>query len=154
METPAGRGRFAPRAWRDRIRRRFGDAVRLRACPRRLPPPGEPGGLTETLGLTPPAAADSGGLVLWVTIAIILGSKARWWELDLRVHRGAGQLLLAGRDPHLLHYTRHRLPFIYPPFSLLAPSPLSALAWPLEATLWGPPCPACSSECRTSGHGS
>lgn len=75
-------------------------------------------------------------LVPWVIVAFV---EVRWggrWNLDLHVYRDAAHALLAGGRPFATRFTVHRLYFTYPPFALLAMTPLAILPWPAVATAW------------------
>jgi alpha-1,2-mannosyltransferase len=66
--------------------------------------------------------------VLWLLVGGYMLRWGRSWNLDLRVYRGAGHLLLHGGRPYGATFTDKHLAFTYPPFALLALNPLA----------WGP----------------
>jgi alpha-1,2-mannosyltransferase len=76
------------------------------------------------------------GLLLLITA----GYLAHWGRrdgLDLQVYRAAITAWRSGHDPYAGRFTAHHLPFTYPPFSLLALSPLSWAPFGLtQIILW------------------
>jgi alpha-1,2-mannosyltransferase len=69
--------------------------------------------------------------------AIYLWAWGRRDGLDLRVYRDSVAAWRSGHDPYLATLTASRLPFTYPPFALLALSPLTWASFPVtQWLLW------------------
>jgi alpha-1,2-mannosyltransferase len=71
-----------------------------------------------------PSRLLAAAAVAWTALGTYseLGTR---YSLDLHVYRSAAAALVAGRNPYLEVFTRHHLPFTYPPFALLTFLPLS-----------------------------
>ena len=75
-----------------------------------------------------------------VLIAAVLAAAIYLWVwgrrdgLDLRVYRDSVTAWRSGNNPYLASFTASRLSFTYPPFALLALSPLTWASFPV--TLW------------------
>ena len=75
------------------------------------------------------------GILLVVLIAYFF-LVARAYNLDLTVYRSAISWWWSGHDPYDHLYSVHQLAFTYPPFALLALSPLAAIPAGLAKLLW------------------
>ena len=75
-------------------------------------------------------------LVAWVASGAYMIFLAARWQLDLRVYRGAAQLLVHGGDPMTASFTPTRLEFTYTPFALLLFTGVSFGPFGLVETLW------------------
>jgi alpha-1,2-mannosyltransferase len=61
----------------------------------------------------------------------------RRYGLDLRVYRDSVSFWISGKNPYLATFTQSRLPFTYPPFALVALSPLTWASFPVvQCLLW------------------
>jgi alpha-1,2-mannosyltransferase len=87
--------------------------------------------------LAPRAASLSYAAAAAAAMAAVayLAVWARRYGLDLRVYRDAVLCWRAGRDPYLGIFTRSHLTFTYPPFALLALSPLTWMPLPVALCL-------------------
>ncbi len=98
--------------------------------------------------VTPPAGSDPGSrrgrvtpsialIVAAVSLGIALAYLAVWggrYGLDLHVYRDSVADWMNGHNPYRTSFTVHRLDFTYPPFALVALSPLD---WaPFTLTQW------------------
>jgi alpha-1,2-mannosyltransferase len=72
-----------------------------------------------------------------VTLTAYLAVWGKRYGLDLKVYRNAVSSWRSGQDPYLLTFTRSGLPFTYPPFALLALSPLALASFPVTQLLLG-----------------
>ncbi len=73
----------------------------------------------------------------WALVAFYLAHWGSNWALDLRVYRAAGHSLYDDGRPYTEQFTIHHLAFTYPPFALLALSPLSlGPLWAIKAFWW------------------
>ncbi len=81
----------------------------------------------------------------WLVIAaavLVLASityyflVARGYNLDLSVYRSSVHWWWSGHDPYGRFYTVHRLAFTYPPFALVALSPIAAVPSAASSLLW------------------
>jgi len=85
----------------------------------------------------PTAAIGIVAVLVWAVSALYVLRFGSSWHLDLRVYRAAGHELFAGGNPFVGVFTANNLPFTYPPFALLALSPLAFGPLGLiEATWW------------------
>ena len=73
--------------------------------------------------------------IAWTALGAYSGLGTRY-SLDLHVYRSAAAALVAGRNPYLEVFTRHHLPFTYPPFALLTFLPLSLGPDVLIEVMW------------------
>jgi alpha-1,2-mannosyltransferase len=73
---------------------------------------------------TYPRLLLAGSVVAWIALGAY-SNLGRRYSLDLLVYRSAAAALRAGHNPYLEVFTRHHLPFTYPPFALLVFLPLS-----------------------------
>jgi alpha-1,2-mannosyltransferase len=75
------------------------------------------------------------------SVIVLLAYLTLWgrrYGLDLEVYRNAVIAWTSGHNPYLLTFTQRDLPYTYPPFSLLALSPLSWASFPVtQWLLWG-----------------
>lgn len=74
--------------------------------------------------------------VVWLLSLAYIVHFGSHWFLDLRVYRAAGASLYHGGRPFEEYFTQSHLPFTYPPFALLALSPLSLGPLRLVEMLW------------------
>jgi alpha-1,2-mannosyltransferase len=74
--------------------------------------------------------------VLWIMSGAYMTFLASKWQLDLRVYRDAGQLLVHGGDPMKTSFTSSHLDFTYSPFALLLFTPFAVGPFGLLETLW------------------
>lgn len=81
------------------------------------------GSAHRTIPWTPVIAVTA--VTVWLASAFYMWHFGRTWHLDLRVYRAAGRALLDHGAPFRSSFTAHHLPFTYPPFGLLALTPLS-----------------------------
>lgn len=82
-----------------------------------------PGSEHRSISWTPVIAVSA--MVVWLASAFYMWHFGRTWHLDLRVYRAAGRALLDHGTPFRSLFTVNHLPFTYPPFGLLALTPLS-----------------------------
>ena len=69
-----------------------------------------------------------------ITLVVYLWVWGQRYGLDLEIYRDSVSSWVSGRNPYLLTFTRSGLSFTYPPFALLALSPLT---WaPFLVTQW------------------
>jgi alpha-1,2-mannosyltransferase len=73
-------------------------------------------------------------IVAVLAVGVYLWVWGRRDGLDLRVYRDSVAVWRSGHDPYLATLTASRLSFTYPPFALLALSPLTWASFPV--TLW------------------
>ena len=72
-----------------------------------------------------------------VVAIVYLSVWGRRYGLDLRVYRDSVSFWRSGGNPYLTTFTQSRLPFTYPPFALLALSPLTWVSFPIaQWLLW------------------
>jgi alpha-1,2-mannosyltransferase len=94
-----------------------------------------------------PVQADSDDLILFrpyviaaATAIALIAYLSVWGQrygLDLQVYRDAVSSWRAGQNPYLPSFTQHALSFTYPPFALLALSPLAWASFPVtQWLLW------------------
>jgi alpha-1,2-mannosyltransferase len=69
-----------------------------------------------------PYVIAAGAAIAAVAYLSIFGRR---YGLDLRVYRDSVDYWRSGRNPYLATFTESRLPFTYPPFALVALSPLT-----------------------------
>jgi alpha-1,2-mannosyltransferase len=62
---------------------------------------------------------------------VYLSVWGRRYGLDLKVYRDSVSFWRSGKNPYFATFTEKRLPFTYPPFALLALSPLAWLSFPI-----------------------
>jgi alpha-1,2-mannosyltransferase len=74
--------------------------------------------------------------VIWVVSGTYMTFLASRWQLDLRVYREAGQLLLHGGDPMKASFTSSHLDFTYSPFALLLFTLFGFAPFSLLESLW------------------
>jgi alpha-1,2-mannosyltransferase len=74
--------------------------------------------------------------VLWIVSGAYMTFLASKWQLDLRVYREAGQLLVRGGDPMKASFTSSHLDFTYSPFALLLFTLFGAGPFGLVEALW------------------
>ena len=91
-------------------------------------------------------------MVVWSLSALYMWHFGPSWHLDLRVYRAADRKLFAGGNPFVGLFTANKLPFTYPPFALVALSPLDFGPLGLVEALWwlielGRPCRRRCSSC-------
>jgi alpha-1,2-mannosyltransferase len=79
-------------------------------------------------------ACTAAAIAAVLAAAIYLSVWGRRDGLDLRVYRDAVTVWRSGHDPYLATLTASRLSFTYPPFALLALSPLTWSSFPV--TQW------------------
>lgn len=85
---------------------------------------------------TSPGMLLAGSAIAWCVLGAYseLGTR---YSLDLHVYRSAAAALLGGHNPYHEVFTKHHLPFTYPPFALLVFLPLSLGSDVLiEVTWW------------------
>jgi alpha-1,2-mannosyltransferase len=73
-------------------------------------------------------------IVAAVTLVAYLSVWGQRYGLDLKVYRNAVSSWRSRQNPYLLTFTQSDLPFTYPPFALLALSPLTWATFPV--TQW------------------
>jgi alpha-1,2-mannosyltransferase len=76
------------------------------------------------------------GALAWLALALYWMYWGRHWDVDLQVYRAAGHALYSGSNPYSHVYTKYGLAFTYPPFALLALSPLSLGPLGFVSTIW------------------
>jgi alpha-1,2-mannosyltransferase len=74
--------------------------------------------------------------VIWIVSGAYMTFLASKWQLDLRVYREAGQLLVRGGDPMKASFTSSHLDFTYSPFALLLFTLFGAGPFGLVEALW------------------
>jgi alpha-1,2-mannosyltransferase len=78
-----------------------------------------------------------GALLVSISVLWTLRNFGPEAILDYRVYRDAVALWLqTGADPYTIAVTESGLPFTYPPFAVIALSPLAAIPFAQGATLW------------------
>jgi alpha-1,2-mannosyltransferase len=85
---------------------------------------------------TPTGVLVAVAVVVWLLSALYMWHFGSSWHLDLRVYRAADRKLFAGGNPFVGLFTTNKLPFTYPPFALVALSPLSFGPLGLVEALW------------------
>jgi alpha-1,2-mannosyltransferase len=93
-------------------------------------------GWMARLGRTPTSWLTSGAVGAWALSAAYMLHFGASWHLDLRVYRAAGHSLYHGGSPFTEVFTASHLPFTYPPFALMALSPLSLGPLGLAEWVW------------------
>jgi alpha-1,2-mannosyltransferase len=84
----------------------------------------------------PTGVVAAAAVVVWSLSALYMWHFGPSWHLDLRVYRAADRKLFAGGNPFVGLFTANKLPFTYPPFALLALSPLASGRLGLVEALW------------------
>src|SRR5580698_5528983 len=84
----------------------------------------------------PTGVIATAAVVVWILSALYMWHFGPTWHLDLRVYRAADRKLFAGGNPFVGLFTANRLPFTYPPFALVALSPLAFGPLGVVESLW------------------